>query len=502
MRSRLTQASNELYAALDLGSNSFHLLIARFEGEKLIKVDRHKEAVKLASGLQADGNLSEQAIARAADSLERFAERVQPIHKDHLRVVGTNTLRAAKNSDALLNHAESILGAPINIISGVEEARLIFLGASMDFKPVNQRLIIDIGGGSTELVIGKEKADQLESLYMGCISYTQRYFSGGVISPKAYHQALLAARSELQVISKTFSRENWQEAVGCSGSVRSIEKVINNLSATSIHTITQDSIQDLAESVIKFDNVEDIDLPGLDLDRESIFIGGLVILHAIFIELDIKELQTSSYAIREGIIYDLAGRLHQRDSRDSAVARMQDRYYVDKSQALNVRYTALRLLKLVKDSIITEISQAKKLIGWATDLHEIGLAVAHSGHHKHSAYLLANSDMTGFSRQEQKQLSFLVLNHRRKLKLEPQSYGFNPDWCLVLVLRLACLLHRRRDDIQLPTGGIHLSFSMQEITLKVDSTWLQEHPLTLEDLHKEARYWEKLNIPFSIIENT
>lgn len=483
----MARTAEEIYAALDLGSNSFHVLLARFEGRRLVVLDRYKDSVRMASGLQEDGNLSAEVMARALIALKKIAERIRSLPPAYVRVVGTNTLRAAKNRDAFLAQAEKILGVPINIISGLEEARLIYLGVAKDFTPEDKtRLVVDIGGGSTELVLGRNKPLKLESLYMGCVAFSREFFPGGRITRHAYEKAVLAARSEVQSLVSEFGAGNWDEAVGSSGTIRSIERVLDGMGLNRNHVITLTGLTKLSEAVIAAKRVESLQLPGLDADRSPVFAGGLAVLHGIFAELKIAAMHVSDYAIREGIIYDLAGRLHERDKRVETISHMMGQYRVDRAQAQRVARLAGKLLDQVATQIATEIGQARRLLQWAVDLHEIGLSIAHSGYHKHGAYLVANSDMPGFSRQEQQLLSFLVLNHRRKLRPEPVAYGFVPDWRLVTVLRLACLFLRRR-EATLVRGGIGLSFSGARCRVKLPTQWLERHPLTREGLLQEKQ---------------
>lgn len=494
----MAQASEEIYAALDLGSNSFHVLLARFDGRRLVVLDRYKDTVRLATGLQDDGNLSDEAMERAYHALKKIAERIRPLPAAYVRVVGTNTLRAAKNRDVFLSSAEKILGVPINIISGLEEARLIYLGVGKDFTPEDRtRLVVDIGGGSTELVLGRNKPLKLESLYMGCVSFGRQFFPEGRVTRRSYEKALLAARSEVQGLVSEFSAGNWDEAVGSSGTIRSIERVLDGMGLNQNHVVTLEGLEQLAEHVIAAKYTELLDLPGLDEDRRPVFAGGLAVLHGIFAELKITAMHVSMYAIREGIIYDLAGRLHQRDKRIETIERMMHQYHVDRAQARRVNRFAQNLMKQVEHQLATDAEQARRLLQWAIDLHEIGLSIAHSGYHKHGAYILANSDMPGFSRQEQQLLSFLVLNHRRKLKLEPATYGFTPDWRLVAVLRLSCLFLRRRDAALLPAQP-DIAFQGSRCRVRLPAKWLDQHPLTREDLLQEKHLLATVGLELTV----
>ncbi len=489
--------SNGRVAALDLGSNSFHLLIARIDSDKIRYLDRHKEVVRLAAGLDAKNRLSDEVAERAFSALHRFSEIIDGIESDSVRVAGTNTLRSLCNADEFLEKAESILGVPINIISGIEEARLIYLGVTQDLAPSDKRrLVVDIGGGSTELIVGKGLAPKrLESLYMGCVSYSGRFFKNKIISQENYDKALRAARRELRAHGGQFSAKNWGEAVGSSGTIRTVGEIVNHYWPDE-HDITLHGLEKLAKRLVKSGHADAIDLAGLKEDRRPVIAGGAVILHAVFLELRIERMQVSSYAMKEGIIHDLAGRVSHSDARDITVANMMANYHVDKVQAEQVGNHALALLKLVKTELGIGMKPARQLIAWAAKLHEIGLTISHSGFQKHGAYIILNADMLGFSKLEQKQISFLVLNQRRRLRAVAESYHFSADWILVLVFRLACLFCRSRKNNDLP--GIQFKISKKKFILKVDDEWLTQHPLTREDLEAESHYWLNQGVQFKL----
>ncbi len=485
-------------AALDLGSNSFHLLIARIDSDKIRYLDRHKEVVRLAEGLDDKNCLSDKVAERAFAALHRFAEIIDGIEADSVRVVGTNTLRTIRNGDEFLEKAESILGVPINIISGIEEARLIYLGVTQDLAPNDERrLVVDIGGGSTELIVGKGLAPKrLESLYMGCVTYSCRFFKNKTISQENYDKALRAARRELRAHADQFSAKSWGEAVGSSGTIRTVGEIVNN-NWPDEHDITLRGLEKLAKRLVKSGHVDAIDLVGLKEDRRPVIAGGAAILHAVFLELGIERMQVSSYAMKEGIIHDLAGRVRHSDARDITVANMMTNYYVGKAQAERVEHHALALLQLVKVELGVSVKLAKRLIAWAAKLHEIGLTISHSGFQKHGAYIILNADMLGFSKLEQKQISFLVLNQRRRLRAVAESYHFTADWVLLLVFRLACLFCRARQNNDLPE--IQFKMSKKKFILKIDDEWLAQHPLTREDLEAESHYWLSQDIQFKLL---
>jgi exopolyphosphatase/guanosine-5'-triphosphate,3'-diphosphate pyrophosphatase len=492
---------SQIYAALDLGSNSFHILIAKYVQGKLEILDRHKEMVRLAEGLQEDGNLSTKAMNKAFDSLARFSERLRNTPTAQIRVVGTNTLRAAKNSDTFLKQAEHILGTPVHIISGTEEARLIYKGLKGDFFPEFTRLVIDIGGGSTELILGDLKLRTLRSLQMGCVSFSKNFFSGGKLTQTNYNRAVTAARIEVEGHIKAFEKRNWNEVVGSSGTIRSIGAILDALGMTDEHNITAQGLDTLAKKALEFEDITSLDLPALSNDRKAVFVGGLAILHGLFLELGIDRMHVSNYALREGIIFDLLDRKLLKDLRTQTLKRMASRYHIDKAQTKRINKIAKLFIKQNKTHFGQESKLNLQRLDSAIRLHEIGLSLAHDDFHKHGSYILENSDMAGFSKLEQKYLSFLVLNQRRKLNPMPNTYGFAPNWDLVLIMRLACLLNRRRDNDNAPKG-IHLLFFPEGASLTLDKDWAKDHPLTMDLLNKEKKHLLQQNYIFDVCETS
>lgn len=494
----LASTGDGCIAALDLGSNSFHLLIARIDADKIYYLDRHKEVVRMAAGLDSSDRLSDAIMQKASEALRKFAEFIAGIDKRSVRVVGTNTLRAAKNADEFLVQAEAILGVPIDIISGVEEARLIYLGVTQDLAPgERRRLVVDIGGGSTELIIGEGLVPkQLESLYMGCVSYSGRFFPKHQVAQESYDKAVRAARRELRNHTSLFSSNNWGEAVGSSGTIRAVGSVIDN-NWPENHTITLSGIEKLAKRLIKSGDMQTIQLAGLKDERRQVIAGGLAILHAIFLELGLDKMQVSNYSMKEGIIHDLAGRVRQADARDVTVTNMMNNYRVDQAKARQVEKDALVLLEHVKEHVGIDLPQARRLLSWASSLHEIGLSISHNGYQKHGAYICLNADMLGFSKLEQKQISFLILNHRRRLRAVAESYHFSPEWVLVLVFRLACLFNRSRLGNDLPP--LSITVAKKTFCLNIAADWLEQYPLTRDDLDAEGQYWVSEDIQFKLV---
>lgn len=480
-------AEQSTIAAIDLGSNSFHCQIARVDGEQVFPLDSLRDPVRLGAGLGKDKRLDEESQERALACLARFGERLRGLDPHAVRAIGTNTLRVAKNAGQFLRRARAALGFPIEVVAGREEARLIYLGVSHSLPASREkRLVVDIGGGSTECIIGTGyKPLKLESLFMGCVSYSLRFFGDGRIGKGAMKEAELAARAELEPIVGHFTRGNWQHAVGSSGTARSIAEILQ-LNGYSDGPITLAALDRLRNHLIRVGDLDQLDLPGLRPDRRPVLAGGLAILYAVLDELNIDAMTPATGAMRQGILYDMLGRFHHHDMRDVTVAQFMQRYHVDAQQSRRVAAFALALYgKLAAEPDET----APQMIGWAAKLHEIGIPVAYSGYHKHSAYIISNADMPGFSRDEQERLAALVRSHRRSLK---KSWGelLEADRPLVLALRLAVLLCRARRDTRLP--AFEVKAQPGRLRIAFDTAWLEANPLTATALREEMAEWARI----------
>lgn len=493
--------NHDLYAALDLGSNSFHLLVARFQDGKLHIVDRYKDMLRLAAGLDADNVLSHSAQETALRSLEKMANRLEGVPKNQIRVVGTNTLRIAENASEFMRLAEATLGVAINIISGTEEARLVYLGTTKDFTPnENRRLVIDIGGGSTEVVCGNQEPQFLESLEIGCVSTSKQYFNNNEISSKRFNKAQKAARQHIAPYVTQFSKQ-WDEAVGASGTIRSIGAIVEAMQLGDAGYITADNMEEIKALLLSVNKTESLQIPGLSDERRDVFPGGFAVLYGLFQELGITAMHVSNYAVREGVIYDLVGRISQHhDKREQTIQQLIKQYHIDSGHGDRIATLCLQWLPNITKYCLTPTEEAESLIRWAAQLHELGIAIAHGAYHKHGAYVLSNADMPGFSRQEQARLSFLVLNHRRKPKpATVLPYGVEADWLLVGALRIACVCYRRRQASPLHEVVQLKAKNPQSLQLSVDADWLEANPLTAADLEDEIDFLRKgANIKLSI----
>lgn len=478
-------------AAIDLGSNSFHMQVGRVEGEQLFYLDSIKEPVRLASGLTADKKLDAAAQRRALNCLRRIGERLQGMPPGAVRAVGTSALRVAKNAPAFLEKARAALGFDIEIVAGREEARLIYLGVSHSLALTRTpRLVVDIGGGSTECIIGVgyEPRDR-ESLRMGCVVYSKQFFADGLVNRKVFAAADTAARVEIRLVASGFSNNGvnpvWREAVGSSGTARALGEICR-LNGHSDGAITHAGLQWLRERLIKAGDVASLELAGLKPDRKPVLAGGLAIMLALFEELGIESMTVAQGAMREGILWDLLGRVHDRDMRDITVGQFQRRYHVDGKQAQRVAQLAGSLARGMRPRLD---ESALHTLAWAALLHEIGISIAHSGFHKHGAYILENADMPGFSRSDQSRLATLVRASRGGLGKLGYSRS-DPNWPLILCLRLALLFNNGRSNPELP--DLKLVCVDGDCTLHLASTWLAANPLTQAALEDELKAWREV----------
>lgn len=486
---------NKQLGALDLGSNSFHLLIAQESHGRLQVLDKHKEMVRLAEGLQDDNTLSFQAIERALACLERFAQRLRPLDQDNVRIVGTNTLRKASESD-FLQQAEQVLGHKIEIISGREEARLIYMGVCHDLGVDSQhRLVVDIGGGSTELILGRKTTpEQLESLHMGCVSMSRQHFSKGKVTKQNMRAAMNQALLELEPVVHEFTAAGWESCVGASGTINAVREVVS--ATEGADQISAEHLAKIRDKLISTGDLSALDLQGLAEERKAVFPGGVAILSAIFEALQVDVMRVSQGALREGLIYDLLGRRHEDDTRDYTVRNLMQHYRIDTIHARQVRETAISLLSQVAMDWRLIESRHKLCLAWAASLHELGMDISHSGYHKHGGYLLENMDMPGFSRSEQQQVATLVRAHRRKLSMEMFTDVSDDLVRLTALLRLAVVLHRGRSHDSLPHIGIRAE--KETLTVMLPKAWLTHHPLTKEDLKNEAGFLAALSITLKV----
>lgn len=497
------ETSQDTVAAVDLGSNSFHMVVARLDEGRLQIVDRLREPVRLGEGLTADKQLDPEVTQRALECLARFGQRLKPLPPALVRVVGTNTLRQVDDGGAFLRAAEQALGHEIDVIAGREEARLIYAGVAHGLPAGDERrLVVDIGGGSTEVIIGRGMDPiERESLFMGCVSMTQAFFADGSIGERAMKQAVTSAGIEVHPLRTRYRKLGWDQAVGASGTIKSIAKVVQ-AAGWCERGISRAALGKLRKTLVKAGHADKVKLEGLSDDRRPVTAGGVAVLSAIFDGLKIEHMAVSDEALREGLLYEMLGQIRHQDVRDRTVQSLMQRFDVDAEQAARVQTTALALLDQVADAWSLTNPEDRQTLGWAAQLHELGLAIAHSGHHKHAAYVLANADLPGFSRQDQAVLAALVRAQRRKISDGLFSAFDDSDRASVLrlsiLLRLAVLLHRGRNPQKRRPPRLRVDGDGQELHLAFPKGALDERPLTLAGLAREADYLAAVKVRLHI----
>ncbi|MFC4260649.1 exopolyphosphatase [Marinobacter lacisalsi] len=483
--------ASELLAAIDMGSNSFHMVVARQVHGEIRTLEKMGEKVQLGAGLDEHNNLTEEAQQRGLDCLRRFAQRLSGMPQEAVQVVGTNALRVARNANDFIARAEEVLGYPVEIIAGREEARLIYLGVSHTLSDdTGRRLVIDIGGGSTEFIIGERFETQaLESLHMGCVSFRNRYFPDGKINRRQMDQAVTHASQELLNIRSRYRELGWHSSVGSSGSIKAVASVLATLRITD-GTLDLKSMRELRRRLIDMGHVRRLADLGVRTDRQSIFPAGFAILLAAFESLGIESMTYADGALREGLLYDILGRIQHEDVRERTISALQERYHLDQRHGEAVEASAMALWQAVCRDWDIDTMADEELLRWAARLHEIGLTISHSQYHKHGAYLLRYSDLPGFTQQFQQELATLVRAHRRKFSTSIFD-GFSTDDAnrlkrLAVLLRLGVLLqHARNYD---PPPAVKARASGKQLTLIFDEEWLSDRPLTLADFENEREY--------------
>ena len=484
-------ATQSSLAAVDLGSNSFRMVIADVVGGALRRRDSLREGVRLAAAIGPDGRITPEGEQRALACLARFGERLRELPAANVRAVGTNTLRKARGARGFLERARAALGHPVEVISGQEEARLVYQGVAQDLGPgEDRRLVVDIGGGSTECILGRgTSAERAESLYVGCVDMTLAHFRDGKLKRDALRKAVLATRVELEALQGELREIGWDVCAGSSGTVRAIAAVVRR-NGWSNDGITLPALRRLRKAMLAAGDVQSLRLPGLSRERAAVLPGGLAILWAVFRAFGVDRMVASRGSLREGVLYDLLGRLRRTDVRPRTIARLQEQYRVDRGQAERVETTAIALLEQVEGEWGLGGPEARDYLSWAARVHEVGLAIAHGGHHKHGAYLVGHSELAGFSLQEQQLLALLVRAHRRKWPrtlFEDAPPERRPlAGALAVLLRLAVLLHRGRSSQ--PRPKISVAAGERALQLRFPRGWLRAHPLTRADLEQEASW--------------
>ncbi len=493
------RTSDQKFAAVDLGSNSFHLLVARLESGHLRLLDRRKEMVRLAAGLDSDRNLSAAKQDEAVLALERLGDLLKGIPPSNVRAVGTNTLRAARHAEGFLERASRALGCPIDVIAGKEEARLVYLGVAHSSAPVaGNRLVVDIGGGSTECVVGADfEAKICHSLRMGCVTYSQGFFTDGRIREGTMKGAIFAASNEVGTLQQEVLEAGYEVALGSSGTIRAISEAARE-EGWSKGEITPGVLSKMRQRMLDAGRIDKLELSGVSERRREVLPGGVAILSAIFDRLHVESMSYTDGALRDGVLVDLIGRLGVDDVRDRTVSSFQSRYRVAKAQADRVWRRLESFLDQVGSSWNLADARWRKMARWAAALHEVGLAINYPGHHKHGAYLIEHSNLAGFSRSDQELLAALVLCHRRKFRHEaltdipgvPEKEPVR----LAALLRLAVRVERMRT--QEPSPSVQLSVDGRKLAVSI-RTDTNEYSLLAADLELEAERLERAKFELS-----
>lgn len=480
-------------AAVDLGSNSFRLEIGRVEGTLLVREGYWKETVRLAAGLDDSGRLTRKAIGIAIDTLARMNERLRGMPSKQVRAVGTQTLRIARNVDEFLLEAQHALGYPIEVISGREEARLVFEGCMHSLPPSERRrLVVDIGGASTEIIVGRGfSAQRAESFKVGCVNSSLRFFRDGRIDRASLKKAQVAAGAELEEAAADFARSQWDDAFGSSGTVGAVSEILR-AQGWSDGTINADGLARLRHALLEAGEIRRIRLEGLKPDRQEVLAGGVAVLSAIFDTLGIETMLPARGALRVGVLYDLLGRREQRDLRAVTVERWLERFGADLAQAHRVAACALEL----HDPVVPDADEeARKRLHWSALLHEVGFAISHSDYHKHSAYLVQHGDLAGFSTSDQERIARLVLGQRGNLRKVQAALEDPEQLAHIMALRLAVILNHARRDPQLPRKSLKFG---RTVELALDGDWLARHPLTQYLLEEEVAHWSRVGITLAV----
>jgi len=493
-------------AALDLGSNSFHLVVARIVADDVQILHQLKLRARLAEGLDEDNLLSQEAIERGLDHLRIFAESLTDFGPDQVRIVATYTLRRAKNAREFVKAAKKIFPYPVEVISGVEEARLIYMGVAHTIYHEGNRLVLDIGGGSTEIILGEGFDPKLRfSLSMGCVTYTRRFFSGGRITRKRMNNAIKAARTEIEVISEPLIRMGWEHCLGSSGTVQAILNCVVELNhqlspdderKPSIASVTLVDLEMLADTCIEAGNTMALSFTGISATRRDVFPAGLSVLIGLFHSLGIESICYSPAALREGVIYEMGDILAERDIRERTAQSLVTRYVVDIDQAKRVENTAHLLFNQVRKSWETATPELEQLLSWAALLHEVGLQINSRNSHKHAEYILKNIDMPGFNQEQQAILATLVRFQRKKIRKEEfaEFLFYSPSEInqMIVLLRLSVLLNFKRQDQLLPE--LKAQAVENQLSLKFPKGWLDAHEVFESRLEQEKRYLKMLEI--------
>lgn len=524
---------DQLVAGIDLGSNSFKLMIARVKEHQgsfhLQEIDTIKSTVRLANGLSDENKLDDETINKALNTLMRFGDRIQNFPKKNVCVIATNTFRIAKNAKFLIQEGEKLLGFPINVISGEDEARLVFTGAE-HVSPVcdDNRFVIDIGGSSTELIVGKsDKIKIYDSLQLGCVTTNKKFFSDGKVDQKTMDAAINDSLEIIRSVSKKYKQLNWNQVVGSSGTCRAIADMIsaNHLNDNPIlpvkdlgGLITLVGLEAIKQNLIEAKTIDNFKISGLKSERRPVIAGGISVLIAIFKEFNIESMEVSESAIIYGALHEAIlnkmvnkgeqfigslkritpsnGYDKKSDRRHQEVIDWVDQFSVDKIQAYRMIDFCNQLYKTIKSKKDDNYKNSKKILEWACLLHEIGLVVNYRQYQQHSSYIISNKELTAFSKSDQARLASLVLCHRGRLDKMNLSACYL-DWASLICIRLSFIFFKKRTDIEIPE--IIVDQKDGKVLLVINEEWINQYPFIKFGIMKESLSLEKAESIYRII---
>ena len=492
-------SDSPLYAVIDLGSNSFHMLITRLVADGVQTVDKVKRKVRLASGLNQSNQLSEAAILRGLECISFFAERLQDIAPENIRIVATATLRIATNADDFLNRAAKVLGQEVTLLSGIEEAERIYLGVAHTSECSDKRLVLDIGGASTEIVVGEQfDIHQATSLNMGCVTFKQKFFVHGELTEQRFTNAIAHAQSELLPLLTPYTGFGWQTVLGGSGTMQALAEILMYRQQPAI--ITLGLMEEIKSQLIACGQIEEIDIPGLTSDRSPVIASGVSILIALFKSFNIDSLQLSSGALREGLLYEMLPDMRKQPIRQRTIDSLTERFHIDTAHANRVKQQALHLFDIYAPSWKIADKNLRQLLASACKLHEVGLLLSFKYHQRHGAYILQQADLPGFDQTERQLLVTLVSQY--KGDIDPKTLSslaivtHDEAARLLVILRLAIILCRRRQDDVLPQYKTQVV--EQEIQLCLPPQWLTDHPLISDELLQESAHLQQVGLSLVI----
>lgn len=489
-------------AALDIGSNSFHLVVARIVAGSVQILHRVKQRVRLAEGLDDNDNLTQESIQRGLTTLGVIAESLQGFEPDSVRIVATYTLRKANNAKAFIKAAKLILPYPIEVIPGTEEARLIYSGVAHTNQDEGRRLVVDIGGGSTEFIIGDGYDTRcLSSLPMGCVSYTKRFFKSGELNNKLFKRAITAAQQELEKIDEKFPRVGWKTCTGTSGTIKIISILCGGLDQENTEPLIDlTKLEQLIKLCCKAGHIDNLELENVTAERKPILAAGIAVLVAAFKSLNIDSMEYSAAALREGVLYEMEEQLTHPDIRERSAESLATRYDVDIDQAKRVLLTAMEIYENCKIEWAIKHKEFQSILGWSALLHEVGLQINSRGVHRHSAYILQNSELPGFNQEQQNLLATLARFQRKRIRSAdiPEFSQFDGESVnrLIMILRLSVLLNIKRQDGILPIFKVQVK--KNRLNLQFPEEWLEQKPIFKADLEREVEQSVALNIELNI----